>query len=142
MLDSSRKNEGWSSSPRHYSYAAPLMQNRTEGCGSQAKLSFTHQGPSSHSTCPTAGWAVDTLSIIRLIQVCRRPGHPEVSSICSEMASGRKHRATGGTTMFGDGLRWFCIFNSAHLKDGHSVGGMRLKGNGYKHTELSWPPRG
>ena len=37
---------------------------------------------------------MDTL-IIRFIQVCRRAGHPEVSSICSEMPSGRKHRAQG-----------------------------------------------
>lgn len=47
MLDSDRRDEGWSSSPRHYSCTALLTKLQTDGCGSKAKLSFTHQGPSS-----------------------------------------------------------------------------------------------
>lgn len=91
VLDSNRRGEGWSSSPRHYSGTALLTKLLTGGCGSKAKRSFTYQGPSSHSTCPTAGKAVDTLSIRKFIQMCRRPGCREVSSNYSEMAS-RKHR--------------------------------------------------
>lgn len=128
--------------PQAPGITAVLTKLSTEGCGSKAQLSFTHQGPRSPSTWPTAAKAADTLSIRRFMQVCRRPGCPDMSSTYSEIASGKQTPgATGGIATFGDkaGSAFSTLPTSMMATVSEA---MRLRGKGSKHTGLFCSPCG
>lgn len=90
MLDPTRRDEGWSSRPRLYSCTALLTKLPPDGEDQRQSCLSPTRDP-AHSTRPTAGKAMDILSIRRFIQMCGRPGCTEVIKPYSEITLG-KHR--------------------------------------------------